>query len=264
MSEDDTFVNFRQKNAGVKTYKRMIKFLRDRYATRPGGDGDVKFFRVAVITDNRREIGLYFEKSSLYLRGWTVGGQEPATAFMAAWDNEEWARIQGGDRGPIQALPAGGAGYLGPPPGGYISLRYSDNDNAKKPRLSRAEFFTAADKLYDYLADGAWRTAPEPKRAEVQGKLHLLAKMTSEMARFDPYHQLFAAQWNCGVDQNMRPSPSTHWTVMPRFDVAHLKWQKFSKKAVETESNSEAFELGGIKVTKEMAEEVLGKDGARC
>ncbi|MEU0504503.1 hypothetical protein [Nocardia sp. NPDC005998] len=274
-------------STGSKQYRNMIDFLRKRYKDySKSQEADDRFFRIELAAGERysksgrrqRKVGLYFQKSNLYLRAWTIDGDDPdgdadrpEVFFMAGWTREEFNK-----GGPMSLLPAKGRGYLGSAPGRrggpYIDLSYGGTIG---DQLSKTRFFDCASDLYEYLyplkeiqtTQHRQPTGDEINKGinNAEKALHLLAKMTSEMARFDLYKERLSAKWVAGMGQNEFLRSGYDWDESrpektPEFIHAITSWQNFSKKA---DNGKEKCEYLGREVTPEMAAELLGKNGAR-
>jgi hypothetical protein len=201
---------------------------------------------------------------------------------MAAWDiDTEFKKSD-----PLSLLPGwhdrqAHHGYIGSQPnngGPYIDISY-DNRGPSEDNFSKTKFFDHASTLYEYLYRLKGTTNLPRKRADIsegildtQAALHSLAKMTSEMARFDPYRQALYLSWEKGILSNIRPGSQYDWGPegssdkrMPPFSWAFRKWSKCTVKAKEDAATKKPSELKyeGVSVTQQMAIEMLGANGSR-
>jgi hypothetical protein len=246
----------------------MIDFLRRRYDSYNANQrGDERFFRVNVFSYHGN-VGLYFEKKNLYLRGWEIKTDSAEFAFMAAWDDGEWNKVAQGDNSPIASLPYQGKGYEGPKKGGYIKLQYSNNE--PNVNISKSEFFRLVGELHIFLSNKSW--GDDAKLANAQTSFHRLAKMTSEMARFGRYCDHFAARWiqDTALDMSPRPKDPEDWEPakqMPPFLAIIKEWKSctdaYNGKSFKlTWTASGAGAASNVIIDQNMAKEILGA-GAR-
>lgn len=293
--------HFREESAGSKNFYKRIEFLRQRYADyRKDQVAEDRFFLIRIrlaeagpdnkdqpgtSTPRQRSVALYFQKKDLYLRGWTIDDDPHEDCFMAAWDTKEDFTKPN----PRSLLPGGGTGYKGKEPkkgeGGYISLRYP-NTGTPQDSISKDAFFKHASILHDYLYRLKNIRKPKPEdiekgRKAAEDALHSLARMTSEMARFDAYCQELSHQpyqpysgedrWELGMDLNTRPTSRFNWGSnskpdmrMPELHWALVTWSKCSQKANGGAAKLEYLNKDKVQVTvtQQMAAEMLG-DGSR-
>ncbi|MEV3961831.1 hypothetical protein AB0M34_13170 [Nocardia sp. NPDC050193] len=293
-AEDQYEKTLWQPSSGPVQFTEMIEFLRQRYNSYPEEPSraptrEARFFLVNITVDKhlqkygpgwrRRKVALYFQKSNLYLRGWTIDGDAPEDRFMAAWDAIEFNRSGATDLLPGWRNGQAGAGYVGSPPGRkgpYINISYN-NSESDEDKFSRTDLFTHANTLYIYLRrikDAGGQPSESTIRegiAGAQAALHSLAKMTSEMARFDPYRERLHFRWAQGISSGDRPASGFDWgrptedMLMPKFSWTLKNWKKFSEKskADDGAGESPAFEYDGVPITPGMAREVLGANGVR-
>jgi hypothetical protein len=265
---------FRKEGATGAHHGDMVEFLRGRYRDykqqeKPPVD-DRRFIQVNLSTADdgaEKRVWLYFQKADLYLRGWT-NGVDPATAFVPAWDSTEWGKSPAEK---ARLLPEG-SNNVGATTGRYLSLSYEKNENTGKYTesndldLSVFQFFNCVDSLHSYLEACVRDGGGAQKRIkETQKCFELLARMTAEMARFEPYRKMFCDNWSVGVDQAMRPVSRNYWAgtqEMPPFYFVIKKWQDFSKAAGGGTQFTIKFDANSIAVDMPKAEEVLGT-GAR-
>ncbi|MGW4772948.1 hypothetical protein ACWEO2_33540 [Nocardia sp. NPDC004278] len=290
LDDADRSEDFNKDAFAKDPYSRMIAFLRQRYGTweRQPRDLDHHFFTVRFSFPEEvgggwpeGSVDLYFQKSNLYLRGWTVDREDADVRFMAAWDNQEWA--QGNWSTALAKLPYRGRGYLGATPAEgkiYVDISYSrGNDNAGD-LLSKDRFFKDIRVLHRYLS-GLNRTLHGDYRRnalsrgleEVTMSLHRLARMTSEMARFDGYRDHLGKKWVRGIPLGNQPPSNYCWGEfkgddknkveikrMPPFYLIIRDWEALSKAA---DGTTAGFRRGSCWVSRPMAMEALGNSGAR-
>lgn len=223
-------------------YRKMIEFLRQRYATHtPGSLGDVRFFRVDV-TLNVGQVRLYFLKQSLYLQGWSVLHNN-AERYLAV-DKAAGMRPEGLD-------DAG--------PNVRILIRYTAD--AATPTLSGDTLRTDLRSLHTYLTGlpPQRNNNQPPPWDDAQSAFHRVVRMTAEMARFGGFCKNFMTAWPRPWPQTAVIDPADNLTK-PSFSWAVNEWDGLSRR-VRLENVILQFE--GRDVTRAEAEEIM-KDGALC
>lgn len=236
--------------AGAKRVSEMLVFLRRRYATfAPGQTGDARFFMADVRLDATRTIQLYFLKRNLYLRGWTHDG---GTDFMGAWDGEERALTDAQRR---ERIPTGMTLRKG---SDFLKSEYAKD--ADKETLSRSTMEGRLGKLHTYLVDVVAERRADNAGAEAA--LHVIARMTAEMARFGLFAKSFTQKWAAGLKQDytvtveLQYSPGQYRNyTTPPFRDAILKWKKTTKKS---NGGTETFNLLGKDIVQVEAEAMIG------
>ncbi|WP_174186987.1 hypothetical protein [Nocardia barduliensis] len=242
----------------------MIEHLRAEYNSYTAGAE--RFMWVAIrlayskylVTDSDDPIiRLCFERQNLYLRGWTI---ERDWSFMAAWSGEErtgWTENQLGKL-PPRALYRGGRAR-----GPHIPSEYGGV--AADPALNLEIFFRSLDVLYNYLSRLVQR--PQQLADGIDGAtaaFHLVARMTSEMARFDLFCQKFRDNLEGGIAQTLRLDSAFEWgdgqRKTPPFADVVTDWQNYTKKAA---GGADSLQWQGAQVSEGQAAEVLGVAGAR-
>ncbi|WP_414507699.1 ribosome-inactivating family protein [Streptomyces sp. NEAU-L66] len=236
--------------AGAKRVSEMLVFLRQRYATfTPGQTGDARFFMADVRLDATRTVQLYFLKRNLYLRGWTHDG---GTDFMGAWDDKERALDEAGRR---QLIPTGMTLRKG---SDFVKAEYGQG--ADKETLSRSTMEGRLSKLHTYLGDVVAGRRDDTAGAEAG--LHVIARMTAEMARFGLFAKSFTQKWAAGLGQESTVTVKLHYSpgqytdyTTPPFRDAILKWAKLTKKS---NGGTDALTLLGKTVVQVEAEAMIG------
>jgi ribosome inactivating protein len=246
---------FQEDTFGPNAYMMMIQHLRDGFDNyAPGNEFMWVAFNLNVThVYEPRTIRLCFETRNLYLRGWTISRR--GWSFVAAWSSEErenWTRER------LSLLPCPADSYMGREPA-YIPSEY--NRAASGPRLSRHNFFNNLDVLYRYLKNtilGYDVTNID----NVTTAFHLLARTTSEMARFGSFCRKLRGNWEVGISQQVRlasgfewgPATDRQWKTPPFEDVI-TSWQNYSKKA---ENGPGTLQWQGSDVSQQQAVELMG------
>ncbi|MCD9145392.1 ribosome-inactivating family protein [Streptomyces albireticuli] len=236
--------------AGAKRVSEMLVFLRQRYATFTAGQaGDARFFRIGVRLDAERTVQLYFRKQNLYLRGWTRDG---GTDFMGAWDDKE-RKLD--DAGRVRLIPDGMTLRKG---SDFVQAEYGSG--ADKETLSRETMEGRLAKLHGYLGDVVAGRGGDTAGAEAA--LHVIARMTAEMARFGLFAKAFTQKWAAGQKQDytvtvqLQYSPGQYKDyTTPPFRDAILKWAKLTKKS---NSGTDDLKILGKDVVQVEAEAIIG------
>ncbi|UQI44825.1 ribosome-inactivating family protein [Streptomyces sp. HU2014] len=235
--------------AGAKRVSEMLVFLRQRYATfAPGQTGDARFFMVDVQLDGNRTIQLYFQKRNLYLRGWT---HDRGTDFMGGWDREERALTdaQRGERIPTGMTLRKGSDFL--------KSEYAKD--ADKESLSRTTMEGRLGKLHTYLGDVVAERRADNAGAEAA--LHVIARMTAEMARFGLFAKSFTQKWAAGLNQDYTVTVQLQYSgqykdyTTPPFRDAILKWKKTTKKS---NGGTDTLTVLGKEIVQVEAEAIIG------
>ncbi|MFI9411538.1 hypothetical protein [Nocardia gamkensis] len=251
-----------ERTFGPMAYMEMIKHLRDEFNTA----GAERFIWVAIrlshsehlVTDSDNPIiRLCFEKQNLYLRGWTI---DRAWSFMAAWSGEErapWIEAR------LRKLPPLGCYLGGGETGPHIPSEYGGA--AAEPMLNRQQFFRSLDVLYTYLFPlTKGQGGPDVGIGNATAAFHLVARMTSEMARFDSFCRKFRGNLEGGIAQTLRLDSGFEWGdgqwKTPPFADVVTDWQNYSKKAA---GGVDSLQWENAQVSAGQAAEVLGVDGAR-
>ncbi|MEO3876386.1 ribosome-inactivating family protein [Nonomuraea sp. B12E4] len=249
-------------NSQQKNYQRIINFLRERYRSWNGA-GE-RFFRVDFVLEASKPprhptVRLYFQKDNLYLRGWAINRER---RLVAAWDRSEEHAL---------SLPHDEATW--DKDLGWVALEYGTGST--QGELSKTVFFQKLQTLYYYILKAPRESGVDakgrPQRQDAEQAFHLVARMTSEMARFDPYFKKMYDNWTRGLDQKVRPESRYCWGKdgapdsyrMPPFeDIVH-RWADCSRKAAGW-SPELTFTVANtvVPVTTLMAKEILG-NGAK-
>ncbi|GAA4813044.1 hypothetical protein [Streptomyces ziwulingensis] len=223
-------------------YRKMIKFLRQRYATHtPGSSGDARFFRVDV-TLKAGQVRLYFLKQSLYLQGWSVLHNN-AERYLAV-DKTEGMCPQGlADAGP------------------NVRIQIGYTADAATRTLSGDTLRTDLLSLHTYLTGLPLqgKTNRPPPWDEAQSAFHRVVRMTAEMARFGGFCTSFMTTWPLPWPQSTVIDPANKTTELS-FDWAVNEWDGLSKRVRREDVT---LKCKGREVTQPEAEEIMG-DGALC
>lgn len=236
--------------AGAKRVSEMLVFLRQRYAAYTAGQtGDARFFMVDVRLDGTKTVQLYFLKRNLYLRGWT---HDSGTDFMGAWDDKERALTDAQRR---DLIPSGTTLRKG---SDFVKAEYGKG--ADKERLSQNTMEGRLAKLHTYLADVVAGRRDDTPGAEAA--LHVIARMTAEMARFGLFAKAFTQKWAAGMEQGHTVTVELHYSpgqykeyTTPPFRDAILKWAKLTKKS---NGGTDTLTVLGKAIVQVEAEAIIG------
>ncbi|MEO3813964.1 hypothetical protein ABGB17_33625 [Sphaerisporangium sp. B11E5] len=201
------------------------------------------FLRIEVVLDDEKSIQFYFTRRDLYLRGWTIDDPAPGggpTYVAASKDN---------DSKDLATVPAGLTRIV---EADHIPIEHGRfTHQAKDPAkpfesISRWKLASQLEgglhryshDLLAYRADPRKNKRPEPSRVEEAVKaFDVVAYVTAEMARFEPYCMSFSEVWNLGgwngyPNSSGSASGASGGTVradLPHFCSAVNEWSKLSQ-----------------------------------
>ncbi|MYT33816.1 MULTISPECIES: ribosome-inactivating family protein [unclassified Streptomyces] len=239
--------------SGPQKFKNVIDFLRRRYAAyTPQQTGDRRFFMIDVVLDDKRSVQFYFLKRNLYGRGYTV---DNGKKYMAAWLKDE-AKLK--DEEKDKLVPTG----LSHMKKHFLPSEYGST--AGQDWLSSETMAQKLTTLHTHLTDVSAGKSVDPKKATTA--LHVIARMTAEMARFGLFATELVTNWEMGIGQEHTVTLKVDYGAggkkdytTPQLKVAFPEWEAVTK----TESGLRTdFRLGGKLMVTAEAKAILA-DGAR-
>jgi hypothetical protein len=222
----------------------VVKFLRAGWGTyqKVPQNPDDNFMRVDVKLsyEPERSVQLYFQKMNLYLVGWTIDN-----------DLGKYIGVGPDSADHPQAVTRINAKQV-------INIRYGDA--VGDMQLSQLEMAKALKVLYEHLQ--LKKDGPADKPPTLQKNFDVIARMTSEMARFEGYCDSFQPCWVLGWSQS---EPVTVGALkLGSFNDVVIKWDKFSRKASDDpKQNQDTLRWPGSpsrEVSPEEARAAIGID----
>ncbi|MFF4615175.1 ribosome-inactivating family protein [Nonomuraea jabiensis] len=193
-----------------KRFLAVVEFLRARFATyqaiRPDSD-DRNFMSVDIKLSDEQSVQLYFQKQNLYLVGWTINDDPLRYIGVGQKDKPRPASVTR-----INAEQV-------------IGIQYGSAVDGEQ--LSRDKMKEALQALYDHLEYKGGGAADKPDT--LQKHFDVIARMTSEMARFGGYCDSFQHSWAFSWSQSKPRTVGT--STLGGFNAAVIKWDKLSRKA---------------------------------